>query len=37
MRVIKKIINKKKNKLGRLVNLFSIIAHILYSFNLKNE
>jgi hypothetical protein len=32
-----KIIIKKKYKLGWLVNLFYIIAHIPYSFNLKDE
>ena len=32
-----KIIIKKKYKLGLLENLFSIIAHIQYSFNLKDE
>ena len=32
-----KIIIKKKYKLGWLVNLFYIIAHIQYSFNLKDE
>ena len=34
---LQKIIIKKNYKLGWLVNLFYIIAHIEYSFNLKDE